>query len=100
MAAEKSSRFPSAQEVEIPAELEGWEDMYPSHYLFGGEGRKEWREGSGREGVKASMGDPETGASLEKERIFALLHDLRKKRIALERARMKADREGQKGNDW
>jgi pyruvate,water dikinase len=28
-------------EVKVPAELEGWEDMYPSHYLFSEE-RKDW----------------------------------------------------------
>ena len=42
MAKEKVARFPDAREVEVPAELEGWEEMYPSHYIFGGRGREEW----------------------------------------------------------
>lgn len=33
--------FPMPWEVKVPAELEGWEDMYPSHYLFSEE-RKDW----------------------------------------------------------
>ncbi len=33
--------FPMPMEVEYPKELEGWEEMYPSHYLFSKE-RGEW----------------------------------------------------------
>ena len=35
--------FPKPLEVEIPKELEGWEEMYPPHYIFSEE-RKEWEE--------------------------------------------------------
>jgi pyruvate,water dikinase len=34
MADEKAGRFPDPHEYQVPPELEGWEDMYPSHYLF------------------------------------------------------------------
>lgn len=40
--AEKERRFPYPEEVEIPKEMEGWEEMYPQHYLFNQPGRKEW----------------------------------------------------------
>jgi pyruvate,water dikinase len=33
--------FPMPMEVQYPKELEGWEEMYPSHYLFSKE-RGEW----------------------------------------------------------
>jgi pyruvate,water dikinase len=33
--------FPMPLEVKYPKELEGWEEMYPSHYLFSKE-REEW----------------------------------------------------------
>lgn len=39
-------RFPDPHEYvanEIPPELEGWEEMYPPHFLFG-EDRKEWEK--------------------------------------------------------
>jgi len=36
-------RFPRAEEVELPPELEGWEEMYPPHYLFSKE-REEWED--------------------------------------------------------
>jgi len=39
----KERRFPYAREVEIPPELEGWEEMYPSHRLFSEE-RREWED--------------------------------------------------------
>ena len=39
----KEKRFPFAREVEIPPELEGWEEMYPSHRLFSEE-RREWED--------------------------------------------------------
>ena len=41
MADEKAARFPDPHEFQIPPELEGWEDMYPSHYMFSKE-RGEW----------------------------------------------------------
>ena len=40
---ENKGRFPDPHEYEIPAELEGWEEMYPSHYLFS-EDRAEWEK--------------------------------------------------------
>lgn len=36
-------RFPKPLEVQVPPELEGWEEMYPPHYIFSEE-RKEWEE--------------------------------------------------------
>ena len=38
-------RFPSPHEYvkEVPPELEGWEEMYPPHFLFGKE-REEWEK--------------------------------------------------------
>jgi len=41
MADEKTGRFPDPHEYQVPPELEGWEEMYPSHYLFSDD-RKEW----------------------------------------------------------
>jgi pyruvate,water dikinase len=41
MAEEKAARFPDPHEFQVPPELEGWEEMYPSHYLFSKE-RGEW----------------------------------------------------------
>ncbi len=41
MAEEKVARFPDPHEFQVPPELEGWEEMYPSHYLFAKE-RGEW----------------------------------------------------------
>jgi pyruvate,water dikinase len=41
MAEEKVTRFPDPHEFKVPAALEGWEEMYPSHYLFAKE-RGEW----------------------------------------------------------
>jgi len=41
MAEEKAARFPDPHEFQVPSELEGWEEMYPSHYLFSKE-RGEW----------------------------------------------------------
>ncbi len=41
MADEKVARFPDPHDIEIPPELEGWEEMYPSHFLFSKE-RGEW----------------------------------------------------------
>ncbi|UCF73429.1 MAG: PEP-utilizing enzyme, mobile region, partial [Deltaproteobacteria bacterium] len=41
MAKEEVARFPDPHEFQVPSELEGWEEMYPSHYLFGKE-RGDW----------------------------------------------------------
>jgi len=43
MANEKGGRFPDPHEFQVPKELEGWEEMYPSHYLFS-EDRAEWEK--------------------------------------------------------
>ncbi|MFZ0449860.1 MAG: PEP-utilizing enzyme [Desulfatiglandaceae bacterium] len=43
MAEEKAGRFPDPHEYQIPPELEGWEEMYPSHYLFS-DHRKDWEK--------------------------------------------------------
>jgi len=43
MAEEKVARFPDPHEFQVPAELEGWEEMYPQHYLFAKE-REEWED--------------------------------------------------------
>ena len=34
MTSKTEGRFPDPHEFEVPAELEGWEEMYPSHQLF------------------------------------------------------------------
>ncbi|MEM2380900.1 MAG: PEP-utilizing enzyme [Candidatus Nezhaarchaeales archaeon] len=39
----REERFPFPEEVKIPPELEGWEEMYPPHYLFSKE-REEWEK--------------------------------------------------------
>jgi pyruvate,water dikinase len=42
----KTKRFPDPHEYtkkEIPSELEGWEEMYPEHFLFGKE-REDWEK--------------------------------------------------------
>jgi pyruvate,water dikinase len=44
MAGENEGRFPDPHEFQVPPELEGWEEMYPSHYLFSKE-RGEWESG-------------------------------------------------------
>lgn len=36
-------RFPDPHEFQVPPELEGWEEMYPSHHLFS-EDRAEWEK--------------------------------------------------------
>jgi pyruvate,water dikinase len=41
--AEKAGRFPDPHEFQVPAELEGWEEMYPSHHLFS-EDRADWEK--------------------------------------------------------
>jgi len=43
MADENAARFPDPHEYEVPPELEGWEEMYPSHYLFS-QDRSEWEK--------------------------------------------------------
>lgn len=43
MAEEKVGRFPDPHEFKVPPELEGWEEMYPSHYLFSKD-REEWEK--------------------------------------------------------
>ncbi|MGD8471227.1 MAG: PEP-utilizing enzyme [Desulfobacteraceae bacterium] len=41
--AEQSGRFPDPHEFQVPPELEGWEEMYPSHHLFS-EDRSDWEK--------------------------------------------------------
>ena len=36
-----AGRFPGPHGYQVPEELEGWEEMYPSHYLFS-QDRKDW----------------------------------------------------------
>ncbi len=43
MADEKTGRFPDPHEYQVPEELEGWEEMYPSHFLFSDD-RKDWEK--------------------------------------------------------
>ena len=43
MAEEKAGRFPDPHEFQTPPELEGWEEMYPSHYLFSKD-RADWEK--------------------------------------------------------
>ena len=43
MAEGKVARFPDPHEFQVPKELDGWEEMYPSHYLFSKE-RGEWEK--------------------------------------------------------
>jgi len=43
MAAKELSRFPDPHEYKVPKELAGWEEMYPSHYLFAKE-RAAWEK--------------------------------------------------------
>lgn len=40
---ENKGRFPDPHEYPIPPELEGWEEMYPSHHLFSQE-RADWEK--------------------------------------------------------
>jgi pyruvate, water dikinase len=39
----EQKKFPYAEEVELPAELKGWEEMYPAHRLFS-QDRDEWEK--------------------------------------------------------
>ena len=41
--AEQSGRFPDPHEFQVPPELEGWEEMYPSHHLFSDD-RADWEK--------------------------------------------------------
>jgi pyruvate,water dikinase len=43
MANESAGRFPDPHDFKVPKELEGWEEMYPSHYLFSKD-REEWEK--------------------------------------------------------
>lgn len=43
MADETGGRFPDPHEYQVPSELEGWEEMYPSHYLFSKD-REAWEK--------------------------------------------------------
>ena len=43
MAEKNAARFPDPHEFQVPSELEGWEEMYPSHYLFSKE-RENWEK--------------------------------------------------------
>jgi pyruvate,water dikinase len=43
MAKEKGGRFPDPHEFQVPSELEGWQEMYPSHYLFSKD-REKWEK--------------------------------------------------------
>jgi pyruvate,water dikinase len=43
MADEKAGRFPDPHDFQVPPELEGWEEMYPSHHLFS-QDRAEWEK--------------------------------------------------------
>lgn len=40
----EKTRFPYGREVQVPKEMEGWEEMYPAHRLFSDE-RQEWEDG-------------------------------------------------------
>ncbi len=44
MADQNTGRFPDPHEFKVPPELEGWEEMYPSHHLFS-QDRAEWEKG-------------------------------------------------------
>jgi len=41
--AENQGRFPDPHEFQVPPELEGWEEMYPSHHLFSAD-RADWEK--------------------------------------------------------
>ncbi|MFC1884052.1 PEP-utilizing enzyme [Thermodesulfobacteriota bacterium] len=43
MANEKAGRFPDPHEYQVPPELDGWEEMYPSHHLFS-QDRADWEK--------------------------------------------------------
>jgi pyruvate,water dikinase len=41
--ADNKGRFPDPHEFKVPAELQGWEEMYPSHHLFS-QDRADWEK--------------------------------------------------------
>ena len=41
--ADNAGRFPDPHDFKVPSELEGWEEMYPSHHLFSGD-RSDWEK--------------------------------------------------------
>ncbi len=41
--ADNEGRFPDPHEFQVPPELEGWEEMYPSHHLFSKD-RADWEK--------------------------------------------------------
>ncbi|UCD82589.1 MAG: PEP-utilizing enzyme, mobile region [Desulfobacterales bacterium] len=41
--ADNQGRFPDPHEFKVPPELEGWEEMYPTHHLFS-QDRAEWEK--------------------------------------------------------
>jgi len=43
MTEKEATRFPDPHEFQVPSELKGWEEMYPSHYLFSKE-REDWEK--------------------------------------------------------
>ena len=43
MANTSAARFPDPHEFQVPKELKGWEEMYPSHYLFSKD-REKWEK--------------------------------------------------------
>jgi len=44
MAEDKAGRFPDPHDFEVPPELEGWEEMYPSHFFFTPGERADWEK--------------------------------------------------------
>ncbi|UCH21290.1 MAG: PEP-utilizing enzyme, mobile region [Deltaproteobacteria bacterium] len=44
MADKNAGRFPDPHEFQVPPELEGWDEMYPSHHLFSSD-RADWEKG-------------------------------------------------------
>jgi pyruvate,water dikinase len=41
--ADNAGRFPDPHDFKVPSELDGWEEMYPSHHLFSGD-RSDWEK--------------------------------------------------------
>jgi len=61
-AEEKAGRFPDPHEFEAPPELEGWEEMYPSQYLFSKD-REKWEKS--QFWYQHKIHDPEPMSSLD-----------------------------------
>ncbi len=40
---DEKGRFPDPHEIEVPPELKGWEEMYPTHHLFSAD-RADWEK--------------------------------------------------------